>query len=196
MEQHKDEGLLEKVQWLKDNHYLIEIDGSLVWTEKTKKSLTSVNSFVPVSLEKKKEEPPKNLPAVVRSVQKVREPDSTELWDEFIKAAEVPTRLPLGNGSYYWANRYNMKAAVILSGILRDPKINNQALIFATKLYYKQENTARQTIGNYLTQGTWRSCYQEFAEKAASGAESLEAYIRENMNSGNGQSAFTRDGNE
>ncbi len=187
MEQHNDETLTleEAIKWLKKDNYLVEVAGSLIWTEKFKKDYGKENlSLVPVKLSS-------SVPA--RLV--VKEPDKVDLFKEFVLMCEIPTKLPLGNGGFYWANRYNEKAADVLQKLLNDPKINNQALVLSTKLYYKAENTGREMIGNYLTRGTWRSAYDEFVEKAREGAKSLEDYVREQMSSGNGESIYSQVGN-
>lgn len=89
--------------------------------------------------------------------------DYKSLYKQFIIEAEVPAKISTNTG-WFWANRYSKGGEKEFTKILKNPNIDKSMLLYATKLYYKQNNTARQAIGNYFERGTWETCYDEFVK--------------------------------
>lgn len=102
--------------------------------------------------------------------------DTNTLFMEFIKACEVPTRCPTAK---YWLNRYNKDGAKEFARILTKENVNINVLVASTKLYYKTTKEYAKTISNYITEGIWRTGYQDMMTNAQQGT--VQNYIKEEI---------------
>lgn len=103
-------------------------------------------------------------------------PSWEDMYKQFIIDARVPKRLEARDGSYQ-ANAYSeegMKAfrKAIESGT------DLQLLIRATQLYYGGTIRYKQAIGRFMSEGTWKTHYDELQAAASAGTEQLIAHIK------------------
>jgi hypothetical protein len=109
----------------------------------------------------------------------------TALFMEFIKQCEVPSKTDNGRGGFYWINRFNKDGAKEFARIISKEDVNLQVLIACTKLYYMQTKTCAKTISNYITEGIWRSGYQDMLTSLENGTikEDIKKELQEGKQS-------------
>lgn len=154
-------------------HYLLHFNKKVVVTNKFHREF---------SLSEMQAATEESLPAVIPTALPAI-PAVAYNFKKFILDCEIPEKLQLSNGSFYWANRYSAKADKEFQKVMKRPGIKYDVLVVATKLYYKSGG-ARVAIGNYMIDGVWESFYDTMEAKAASGAGSVEKHIRKNMSEG------------
>lgn len=102
-------------------------------------------------------------------------------FKKFILDAEVPEKLPLSNGSFYWVNRYSEKANKAFQKLMKRSEMNYDILVVATRLYYKSGG-ARVMIANYILEGTWESFYDAMVINLEKGT--AEKHIKKSLQEG------------
>lgn len=121
------------------------------------------------------------VPQAVLSVEKF-EIDWPVMFMELIRDAAVPARLEDNHGGEYDANKYSeegMKAfkAAILTGA------DYRMLVRSVMLYYKSSLRYKKKIGNYFTQGDWRTDYLALSQAVEGGKEQLADHIKQETDS-------------
>ena len=109
--------------------------------------------------------------------------DWAAAYMQFIGEAQVPRRLVTGKGEPYDTNKFSedgMKAfqKALKAGILYG------MLVRSTMLYYKGANRYKKAIGNYMSQGDWRTDYTELLSSAQQGVEAVATLIKNTTNDG------------
>jgi hypothetical protein len=102
-------------------------------------------------------------------------------FKKFIMDAQIPEKLTLSNGSFYWANRYSAPADKAFQKMMKRPGMRYDVLVIATKLYY-QSGGARVTIANFMLEGTWESFYDTMLQELEQGT--AEKHIKKNLSEG------------
>lgn len=146
------------LQYLKDNGYLLSVDGKTIITNKFLRELgISSSNSKPITVKHK-------------SVEVTKED-----YKQFIVDAEVPTVITTGNGKFF-ANRFSEKGYNAYKKVLEDhdPKV----LLAACKWYYKQTGMARVMIGNWFSEGIWESCYDDI-KKAVEKKVSVDIVMKD-----------------
>jgi hypothetical protein len=114
----------------------------------------------------------------------------SELFIHFITAAQVPQKVLDTRGQPYIVNKYNEKAAAALCRLIVKEGIDLALLIRSTMLYYKGANRFKKTVGNYITEGDWRSDYMALCQHASQGVEALDKHIREETTNAPGYNGY------
>lgn len=114
-------------------------------------------------------------------------PTTTYNFKKFILDCDVPEKLHLGTGGFYWANRYNAKADKVFQKMMKTGEVKYDVLVIATKLYYKSGG-ARVTISNFILEGIWESFYDQMVTEIEKGT--AEKHIKKNLSEGD--SGFSR----
>lgn len=96
---------------------------------------------------------------------------------DFIRDCEVPERIRTKT-SFYKANQYSKEAEKELILILAQG-FQYDILVTATKLYYKSGGMCK-AVGNYLTEGTWRTEYENMQDSVEKGV--AKEHIAKNLN--------------
>lgn len=99
-------------------------------------------------------------------------------YKQFILDAKVPKRIDTKWGESYQANAYSeegMKAfrKAIESGT------DLQMMVRSTQLYYASKTRYKQSIGRYISEGTWKTDYDELLNAADGGEQTLIDHIKE-----------------
>ena len=110
-------------------------------------------------------------------------------YKQFIVDARVPARCEGRYGEVYATNKYSedgMKAfrKAIESGCVYE------MLVMSTALYYKSGVRLKQSIGRYMSDGTWKSDYDSLISSAEQ--NKVKEHIKETTD--DGQHNFTRVG--
>lgn len=181
-----NETLVKAVKLLLSEYYIIVVDGIPEITSKLKRELAELKPFEvyedPITVTPN---PVDIIPEPVRAVIPLRSSDKTVILTpgvqqplvEFIAACEVPAKIRMDNGSFFWANKYNKQAEQELRKILSDG-YQLDILVGATKLYYKSGGTC-EAVSNYILRGSWLTHYLELEKSLNAGT--TEAYIKDNL---------------
>ncbi len=113
-----------------------------------------------------KEEGLKRLPnkkLVVVEAGKAKPGMTVEEWRslymKFIVDCNVPPYVNNGKGGVYEANKYSEAGLKEFRHIITNEAIDLNKLTKVTKEYYSNRQAMRKTIGNYITEGVWRTGY-------------------------------------
>lgn len=174
----------EVAQYLRMNNLIVERDGILRITGRLKRAWNKSRTFV-------LQTPSTGVATITNQVAANVSPQRTskDYYKEFIKLAEVPGIIDTGTLRFR-ANAYSKEAEKVFAQIMKEGKVNLQALLIATKLYYKRQDLARQMIGNYFIKGTWESVYEEFMDKVKHTNGDIGSYIENQLKEGNGERKY------
>lgn len=114
----------------------------------------------------------------------------SSLFIHFISQAQVPARAEDTRGNEYPVNKYNEKAAVVLYKLVTNGQVDYPLLVKSTMLYYKGSRRFKKTIGNYITEGDWRTDYEALKRSASQGEEALKAHINEEIKNESGYNGY------
>lgn len=155
--------LKEVVQWMLENNYMVAVNGKYRVTAKFNKEMTGVEKGLIVT---------KSGPMVLEAglspaVTNTKTEDWTSAYIQFISDAQVPSRSESSTGSYD-VNKYSepgMKAfkKAIESGVIY------AILVKSTMLYYKTHKRYAVKIGNYMSDGIWRTDYETLKNSVEDG---------------------------
>lgn len=129
--------------WLLEKGYMIMVSGEPVLTSKLYKEL---------GINKEIKEPTK-IQIAAKYVN-----DPKEVWNRFIKDAEVPHRVKAPDGATYTVRQYSQANALRLLRIIQKPEIDYNRLVQSTKNYY-QTVTYKALLSNYIEKGLWEHEY-------------------------------------
>ena len=105
-----------------------------------------------------------------------------DLFSDFIIEAKVPMRLEDGKGGVYASNKFSLAAVKVFKAALSSG-IQYELLVKSTMLYYKSSLKYKKTIGNYISNGDWKTDYEALKSSAASGT--LTEHIKNEISDGN-----------
>lgn len=120
-------------------------------------------------------------PVLGKFEQALAEYTPAYLWEnrykQFILDAKVPKRIDTKWGESYQANAYSeegMKAfrKAIESGT------DLQMMVRSTQLYYASKTKYKQSIGRYISEGTWKTDYDDLLQAAGAGEQTLIDHIK------------------
>lgn len=154
------------------SHHILHFNRKLVITNKFFRDFSMEKMQQHIDMRRKEEKEThieKAVPAVSFNFKK------------FILDAEIPEKLSLSNGSFYWANRYSEKANKAFQKLMKRPEMNYDILVVATRLYYKSGG-ARVTIANYILEGVWESFYDAMIINLEKGT--AEKHIKKSLQEG------------
>lgn len=161
------------LQYLKDNLYIIQQDDGYIISNKLTRELgVPSHHTIPLATNTKVGEKVVLKPAVA----------TKEVYKQFITDAGVPTKLPAGNGNFFWGNRYSEPAFKVFKKVFDDPKIDRQLLLESTKWYYKQPNMSKVMISTYFEKGIWESNYDDWMKAKESKMGTATNKILERFN--------------
>lgn len=106
-----------------------------------------------------------------------------------IKEAQVPARLEDNKGNVYYSNKYSEAAMKVFKKAL-EAGVSYPVLVKSVMLYYKSNVKYKKAIGNYFTQGDWRTDYEAMLETAVEGEQKLIDHIK-NETEYHGGAGFT-----
>jgi len=144
--------LEEVVKWLLDNGYGIMVYNDFVITKKLNDDLKG-GVQTDIDFE--------SLPATTTVKYTI---DKKEIWNKFIRDAEIPHRVNTPTGSYT-VRQYNLPAVKKLISILSDPTVNYDRLVASTKHYYKTV-TYKIILSRYLINDVWKDEYDHYKESS------------------------------
>lgn len=177
------------------NFYIVYLNGKLIVTNKFYRAFNTPPppketevSIAKISTVKSLELMSPGLPSSVKSNLSLAEPKiETSPMRKFISDAEVPGKQPTQTG-YYWLNKYGKEAELELIKILSSG-YQYDILVASTKLYYKSGGYPK-TVSNYLTEGLWKSGYEDLSISLENG--NSEQYIKKAMDNGTDKDGNTR----
>jgi hypothetical protein len=137
------------VDYLLANGYLTMVNGKIVITGKLRRELK-----LPEQDNLVKENKLDNLD--------VREEE--EVWDKFIKDAQIPHRV-IVNGQSYTVRQYSKEIAKQLVRIVKEVK-DYTILVESTKQYYRS-TTYVKTLKNYISERLWKYAYEQYEQNQA-----------------------------
>lgn len=160
-------------------HHILHFNKQLVVTQKFYRdfSIGDIQKGIEEA-EKEVAKLPLKLPIV--SVEQFKAAPQPLSFKQFIIDCDVPEKLYMSTGSFYWANRYSEKAGKVFDKMLRDG-VRYDILVIATKLYYKAGG-ARQAISNFILEGSWESFYDKMLDNLNNGT--AEKHIKKNLQDG------------
>lgn len=105
----------------------------------------------------------------LQAITKINIPINWELrFMSFITECKVPARLEGSKGDAYAANKYSEKAMKIFKAAI-EGGVDYELLKKSVTLYYRSTLAYKKTIGNYFTQGDWKSGYIDLRDIIATG---------------------------
>jgi hypothetical protein len=110
--------------------------------------------------------------------------DWQQEYIRFIQDAKVPARLEGSRGEVYYANKYSEDGMKAFRNIISKELIDYAMLVRSTILYYKSGTRFKKKIGNYITQGDWRTDYEALKEAATAGEQALREHITKEVDNG------------
>lgn len=172
---------------LVSNYYIIFQDGKPVITEKFTRELAEVKAPDLYTNMRDVMAPVKDsykvtgteLTPLPKSTKKMvlAEPGKSMPFQEFILQSEVPGKVYMQGGGFYWANKYSKEAELEFLKILAKG-YQLDILLAATKLYYKSGGSV-EAITNYITRGTWVTHYTEMEKNLQAGT--TDTYIKDTL---------------
>lgn len=176
--------LKDVAQWLLEKGYAADTKGKLSFTPHFHKAYGNIRNAVSI-----------DVPVVSWGLSTdiiLYDPGKSGLYKyedwslmymQFIREAKVPNRCMNSHGEPYDINKYSedgMKAfqRALKTGVLYD------ILVKSTMLAYKSGSRYKKTIGNYMSQGDWRSDYNALLEKAQQGEQEVTNHIKDELNDG------------
>lgn len=105
------------------------------------------------------------------------------LFVQFIQDAKVPPKLSDNKGGQYAANKYSEDAMKKFKQMM-ESGIDYNILVKSTILYYASGITYKKAIGNYITQGDWRTDYFLLKGAAEKGVDELAKHVQEETKNG------------
>jgi hypothetical protein len=163
--------LKEVLKYLRENRYLMVSKGKYVLSEtfqQDAKRSMSAQLTVETAI------------AVVENkiITTVVDADKwPNMFMEFIRAAQVPSRLEGARGESYYANKYSEPAMKVFRKAI-ESGVDLSILVKSTMLYYKSGVRFKKAISNYFVQGDWRSDYEALKSMADSGETELKDHIQ------------------
>lgn len=157
------------LQLLKDE-YVEAMDGKMVFTLKFMQLMTGVQPVTALTTL------PPNSVELLNKLQR----DWTMGFMNFIVEAKVPRQQQTSKGDVYIVNNYSEPAKKVFQKAIEKEGVVYEVLVKSTMLYYKSNNQYKKTIGNYFTQGDWRSDYMALVESLKDGT--LEQHIKTEIN--------------
>ena len=121
--------------------------------------------------------PDENLQAKTGMLENV---DGKTAYIQFIKDCKIPNRAQSGTGFVYELNQYSEDGCKAFEKLMKED-IDYNILVQATSIYYSSP-IYKQKVGNYITQGTWRTYYDRLVAAKANG--STDKMIRSETSSG------------
>lgn len=184
-----DDPFKNALKLLVQSYHLVSVEGKLVITEKFHRELAEVSPTELYETMGNHILPVKDSYLVTGTLPKstkkmvLSSPGDKLLFAEFILRCEVPAKVYLQGGSFYWANKYSKEADLEFQKILAKG-YRLDILMAATKLYYKAGG-AMEAITNYITRGTWITHYNAMEENLKNGTiqEHIKASIDDHSNS-------------
>lgn len=133
----------QAVDYLFKDGYLAQVNGEVVVTGKFKRTFNptkfnNVEVFVP--------EPGPLSPL--------------DAWNQLIKDADIPHRVPNYNGQSYTVRQYTLNTAKAIAKVINDPTINYEVLVKSIHNYYRS-NAYKHTLKNYFEKLIWKAEYEE-----------------------------------
>jgi tetratricopeptide (TPR) repeat protein len=120
----------------------------------------------------------------VESYKKVQ--DWELLFMEFIRQAEVPRMMEDTRGNLYYTNKFSSDALKVFRKAIEKDGVQLPVLLASVKLYYKSKVRLKKAIGNYFTQGDWKSGYEDLKASADKGDIAIHEHIKQHTDeSGN-----------
>jgi hypothetical protein len=136
------------VDFLLKNGYLAQVNGEITLTGKFKRTFNPLESAK--AAEVFKESPP-------IFTQK-------DIWEKFVKDAEIPHRVSNQKGQSYTVRQYSNALANRLAKIIADPDIDYKTLVQSTKNYYRS-NAFKFTLHNYFEKEVWKIEYDNYEQE-------------------------------
>lgn len=154
--------LLQVIQYLRDNGYLLMDKGKYLLSKKFTKDKEALEG---------------------NTTKKI---DVSNAWDmrfmQFIKDAGVPAKIETGKGEYFVGNIYNETAMKIFKAGIESGKVEYDLLVKSTKLYYRSGAKWKKKVANYFVDGDWQSDYQNLVQAQMTNQE--DTYIKTVENNG------------
>lgn len=177
--------LIEALRLLASEHYILSMDGEVQITNKFIREIEQVKPEDLVEVVKTEPEAPLPVEVIVREVKReviplhskskqvVLSPGAEQLLSEFILLCEVPQKIQMNNGGWFWANKFNKDAELELRNI-KAAGYDMGILVLATKLYYKSDACC-EAVSNYILRGTWLTHYEAMKKSLEEGT--IEQHI-------------------
>jgi hypothetical protein len=164
------------VDYLMQNGYMVKLKGGYKVTAKFNKEMTGKAVGVQMVGDRALVvEKASDLPVLAAGKN-----DWAQLFLQFIKDAEVPARSEGRTGSTYEVNKYSEEGKKAFQKAIEKEGVNYQALVKSTMLYYKTHKKFALKIGNYFSDGAWRSDYDALITSAREGK--IEEHIKTSIN--------------
>lgn len=106
--------------------------------------------------------------------------DWVSLYIQFITDSSVPRRILNGRGDPYDANKYSEDGMKAFQKAMK-AGAKYELLTKSTMLYYKSGSRFKKSIGNYMSQGDWRTDYMQLLASAEQGVEELNKHIKQEL---------------
>lgn len=170
--------LSQVLDYLRDNKYLLVLKGKYSLSEKFQQDAKNVRNSQAGTVSLPSHTNPSSVPVV--------QVNWVEKFTQFIVEAKVPKFLENSHLEKYAANKYSEAAMKVFRKAIEVEGINYDILVKSVILYYAGAARYKKSIGNYFTEGHWRTGYNELAE-AAKGQQTLKEHINQELdNGGNG----------
>lgn len=165
--------LTEVLTYLRDNKYILSDRGKYVLSKKFQEDVAALKNTVSL------------LPPASNTLPIIA-PKSDE-WPQrfmqFIMDAKVPKFLENNRNERYAANKYSEDAMKVFKKAIEGGTDYN-LLIKTVQLYYASGNRFKKAVGNYFTQGDWRTDYEALVSTSNDGAAALTNHIKETLDDG------------
>lgn len=145
--------LKQCLTWLINNGYGILVENEFVLTNKVNKELNGTESTKAITVTTHK--PITTVAKIVNAT------DKKEVWNKFIKDADIPHRVTAPNGGQYTVRHFGAAAVNELVKILSNPDIDYTAFVESTKNYYKTV-AYKSLLSNYLLKQIWVGEYEQW----------------------------------
>jgi hypothetical protein len=120
-----------------------------------------------------------NIPAVIEPAV-AKDITWKDLYTRFILEAGVPKRVQGPSGDPYHVNIYSEVGMKAFRKAIEKEKVEYPKLVASTKLYYAGSVPYKVAIGRYMSEGMWRTGYDEFEQSLNSGT--LNEHIKQSTN--------------
>lgn len=166
--------LAKLVHWLVSNGYAVQADEDFFLTTKAYNDLdrTLLESLLGTPVKPLQQIMPKPF---VKTDKKSIEAEWKSRYLQFIAECKIPRRMQSGSGELYDVNQYSEEGMKAFRKMLEDELVDYSLLVKTTNLYYHSPGY-KQKVGNYISQGTWRTDYAALSHAVES--EKADEYIK------------------
>ena len=172
----------EVVQFLKENGYIIpngptwNMSSKMLSACKGNSVRMDIAALPQMSIEQM------NHALAITPISKATNWD--DLFVKLITDAQVPARAESNRGEVYSINKFSVDGCKAFRKAIEKDGYDYNLLVKSVMLYYKSGTKFKKAVGNYFSQGDFRTDYKVLREMVLEGEDALHNHLKKEVNDG------------